>query len=439
MTWATARLHQLPVAIRSHDDWKAAAMIVGEANAIGLEAFDAAEVWSPILEGRGFAHYQRARRRDCYAWRAGAGEWRLGLVPPAAVASLPIRFRAPGNEQVLVYVLSENVGPRLSLNLCESPVAVGDHDEVEIVTLAGDRYRLTATVGSGTWTSGHWMSHAREDRTCADWTAVARWADQAFRTAQTQTQLFAAATRQAGAAAITEDGVHVDLGVIRLQRLLEEDDRPRRLGLRGRLRRLRAQRALMGLLAIDSKLAAAIAIGLTALQRADPSEAQEGMALTASRALVRADLLGLMVRSIEMERGRTVAIDLERDLAALASRQATSRMAGRAVARGLEMLWRFYFEAGETALWGAAAQRAKAMISETDDDEARYWFLSILAQHADYEQPADEAAAIFERVFRHDSESGRTDRVLDIAPLYLRLQFNTGRQDLARLLALELI
>ena len=438
-TWAMERLMQLPSAIQQQDGWKTAAMIVGEASGMGFDEFGSEAVWNPILEGRGLAHFQRARRRDVYAWRVDGKDWHLGLQPPTTGLPLPLRLRAPGSEQVLLYVLPKNTKSGRSLNLSNPAVSIGAAEEYEIVTLAGDRYTLAEDSYHPSRSSAAWLRLARDEQACADWIAAGRWADQAFQTARSEKQRLAAATCEAEAAIVTEDAEQGQLALSRLQALLNENLNPGTGNLHGKWRRLRAARACMGLLAIDSRLAEALALGQSALNAAKPSNAASNLALCAYQALLRADMLALIIRSIDMERGRIIASELESDISMLAPRQSTSRLAARAMACGWASLEKFYFETGETSLCGPIAQRAERLMAETQDPVAVYACISTMANHASYVKPADEAVKLFERLFQQNNEEGRIDRILAIGTNYLRLQFNTGRRELARLMVLDLI
>lgn len=282
------------------------------------------------------------------------------------------------------------------------------------------------------------------ERNCADWTASGRWASAAFQAANSDRQRLVAAIYEAEAAIITEETGLVDLALAHiksLQPVMERDGYGYNGNFRWTLRRLRAVRACIGLLAIDSRLDEGIATAETALSDAGSVEGGINTSINAYLAQIRADMLALMIRSLDFKKGQQVAADLENNLSGLLPKSTTSNLAGRTIICCLRTLYQFYLCSGKTARCEDINRMAKEIKAQTRDAETKYGCTTVMAIHASYVEPAAVASNLFEELLHRDKLKGRIDRKIEnsIRHDYLRLQFNAGQRNQAQLTLSDLL
>jgi hypothetical protein len=371
--WAATRLHRLPRVIHDLDEYQAASLAVDELQGIDSPRASLDMRWKPLIEGRALERYIRAPRRDVFLCLSGR-KWILSLeLPPKRASARLFRFRAPERNATHLYVFDD-------ANSAGRPVqlAVGQQVELraspvlEILTLSGDRYRFEAKPSSAPLGFGDWMREARIDQQRGDWVAVGRWSDRAASAGATELDKARAALRHAEAVAITEDGEQIQAALARMRDMagkgLQSASAPQRYSVGAR-----AAAALMRLLEIDGRIHDAIAWGERVLTT-KPSlagESKRSLCTLAHLVLVRAVMLDLRCKSLELASATAEAEALSDDLVQLVSGRRKHTLTHRAVAYCLSRLVEVYLVLGQIDSCRTALARIPAL-DGIHDSETEY-------------------------------------------------------------------
>jgi tetratricopeptide (TPR) repeat protein len=145
------------------------------------------------------------------------------------------------------------------------------------------------------------------------------------------------------------------------------------------------------------------------------------------------------IRSLAMKRVRSAVDAHEQMTLRAASASGLGRFWERAITDGLLTLAKYYFVSGDIGGLRSIVERASGVASRVADSEVNFTIDRINAFYNSYFMSATDAVGIQEKLIKRSATYGRTDQLLDVADLYSRIQFNTGRRELARLFTLNLL